>query len=320
MAPCSHPEDRATVLFPARDYITGDRFEVASCGACGLARTVPRPDETRLADYYPAAYYGAPGARRFPAPVERLQRILYGARARAVEQVAGGRGRVLDIGCGRGFLLDAFRRRGWEVHGTELDERSATHAREVLGLPVHVGPPGSEPWLDGHFDAVVLWHVLEHLPDPAAALARARRLLARGGVLMVGVPDFGSPEARLARDGWFHLDVPRHLCHPSAGWLAAALEEAGFGVRRRSWFAPEFDCFSLVQSVENRLGLPHNLLYDVLRGRSAKLLGAPAGGAAASALALLLAAPLGLLALPASALLGATRRGSSVTFLAVRRR
>ncbi len=141
MTPCSHPEDRVTVLFPARDYITGDRFEVASCGACGLARTVPRPDDARLADYYPTAYYGAPAGRRFPAVVEWLQRRLYGARARAVEQVAGGKGRVLDLGCGRGFLLDAFRRRGWEVHGTELDERSAAYAREVLGIPVHVGPP-----------------------------------------------------------------------------------------------------------------------------------------------------------------------------------
>ena len=80
MAPCHHPEDRASVLFPARDYITGERFEVASCGVCGLARTVPRPDDARLPDYYPTAYYGAPAARRFPAAVEWLQRRLYGAR------------------------------------------------------------------------------------------------------------------------------------------------------------------------------------------------------------------------------------------------
>ncbi len=319
MASCSHPDDRASVLFPARDYITGDRFEVARCGACGLARTVPSPDATRLASYYPTSYYGAPAARRFPALAERLQRRLYAGRARAVERLAGGKGRVLDVGCGRGFLLEAFRGRGWEVHGTELDERSAAHAREVLGVPVHVGPPGSEPWPDGHFDAVVLWHVLEHLPDPAAALARVHRLLSATGVLMVGVPDFGSPEARLARDGWFHLDVPRHLVHPSASWLAATLEEAGFDVRRRSWFAPEYDCFSLVQSAENRLGLPPNLLYDLLRGGSAKVLGARGGGAAARAAALLLAAPLGMAALPASALLSALRRGSSVTFLAARR-
>lgn len=319
MAPCDHPPGRSEPLFPARDYITGDRFEVSRCGACGLARTVPAPDPAALARYYPASYYGAPGARRFPAPMERLQRALYGRRARAVESLAGGPGRVLDVGCGRGHLLDAFRRRGWEVQGTELDERSAAHAREVLGVPVHVGAPGSEPWPDGHFDAVVLWHVLEHLPDPAAALARAARLLSPRGVLMVGVPDFGSPEARLSRDGWFHLDVPRHVAHLSTRWLVTAVEDAGLEVRRRSGFAPEYDVFSAVQSAENRLGLPHNLLYDVLRGRSAKILGARVGGRLAAAAAVLLAAPLGVLALPLVGILGAARRGACVTVLARRR-
>ena len=176
------------------------------------------------------------------------------------------------------------------VQGTELDDRSAAHAREVLGIPVHTGPADAWPWPDGHFDAVVFWHVLEHLAEPQRALERARRLLRPGGVLMVGVPNFASPEARLAAAGWFHLDVPRHVVHLSARWLEGALDAAGFDVRRRSFLTPEYDAFSLVQSAENRLGLRHNLLYDVLRGRAAKLarrraaragaLGAGARGAA----------------------------------------
>jgi SAM-dependent methyltransferase len=247
-----------------------------------------------------------------------LQRALYGGRARAAERLAGRPGRVLDVGCGRGFLLDAFRRRGWDPQGTELDERSAAHAREILGLPVLTGVFDAWPWPDGHFDAVTLWHVLEHLDEPALALERARRVLRPGGVLMVGVPNFASPEARLARDGWFHLDVPRHVVHLTPEWLGAALDESGFEVRRRSFFAPEYDAFSLVQSAENRLGLRHNLLYDVLRGRSAKVLGEGAGRLRTLS-ALALAAPLGLLALPATVLLGLAGAGSSVTLYAVRR-
>src|SRR5512139_362022 len=145
MAACSHPAARAMKLFPARDYISGEEFEVLRCEACGLARTVPEPDPTRAAVYYPPAYYGEASAPRFPAVVERLQRVLYGARARAVERLAGAPGRVLDVGCGRGFLLDAFRRRGWAVHGTELDDRSAAYARGVLGLAVETGPEARWP-------------------------------------------------------------------------------------------------------------------------------------------------------------------------------
>jgi len=317
MAGCPHPNERETPLFSARDYVSGEEFEVLRCGACGLARTTPAPAPERMERYYPAAYYGAASARRFPAVVEALQRALYGARARAVERLAGGTGRVLDVGCGRGFLLDAFRRRGWAVQGTELDDRSAAHAREVLGLQVHTGPAEAWPWREGHFDAVVFWHVLEHLAEPRLALERARRLLRPGGVLMVGVPNFASPEARLAAAGWFHLDVPRHVVHLTPRWLEGALDAAGFDVRRRSFLTPEYDAFSLVQSAENRFGLRHNLLYDVLRGRAAKLLGGAPRAQAAAALAL--AVPLGLLAAPATALLGLAGRGSSVTLVAVKR-
>ncbi len=318
MTECPHPDARATRLFRARDYVSGEEFEVSRCGACGIARTRPEPATDRLAAYYPPAYYGAASMRRFPLAVEALQRALYGARARAVERLAGGPGRVLDVGCGRGFLLDAFRRRGWQVQGTELDDRSAAHARDVMGIPVHVGPADGWPWPEGHFDAVVFWHVLEHLSEPHHAIERARRLLRPGGVLMVGVPNFASPEARLARGGWFHLDVPRHVVHLTPRWLSEAIGAAGLDVRRRSFLTPEYDAFSLVQSAENRLGLRHNLLYDVLRGRSAKLLGGASRLEVASAVAL--AVPLGLLAAPATALLGLAGLGSSVTVHAVRRR
>lgn len=319
MPACTHPESSATPLFPASDYITGDAFQVWRCRDCGLARTRPQLDAARLAAYYPAAYYGAPASRRFPAAVEALQRLLYGARARVVERLAGSPGRVLDVGCGRGHLLDAFRRRGWSVQGTELDDRSAAHAREVLGVPVETGPIAAWPWPGGHFDAITIWHVLEHVSDPEELLGRLHGLLRPGGVLMVGVPNFGSLEAHLARAGWFHLDVPRHLNHPTPGWLSRALDATGFDERRSSFFAPEYDAFSFVQSAENRLGLPQNLLYDLLRGRRAKLLAGRGASAVRAAAALILAIPLGVLSLPATAALSLAGRGSSLTLWATRR-
>jgi hypothetical protein len=135
---------------------------------------------------------------------------------------------------------------------------------------------------------------------------------------MVGIPNFASPEARLARAGWFHLDVPRHVVHLTPEWLGRALDAAGFDVRRRSFFAPEYDVFSFVQSAENRLPLRHNLLYDVLRGRAAKVLGSSAGPLQIGS-ALALAIPLGLAAVPATTALGLAARGSSVTLYAARR-
>jgi SAM-dependent methyltransferase len=123
MTACTHPVDLHDVLFPARDYITGDAFEVRRCRDCGLAMTWPRPAD--MGRHYPDAYYGEASEKRFVGPIEKLQASLYGSRAGWVERAAGGKpGSVLDVGCGRGFLLDAFRRRGWTVQGTELSEAS----------------------------------------------------------------------------------------------------------------------------------------------------------------------------------------------------
>ena len=316
MTPCSHPEERLETLFPASDYVTGDPFEIRRCRDCGLALTWPPPPPSDMARYYPDAYYGEAGEKRFVGPVEGLQRAVYGSRARRVEEATGGRpGCVLDVGCGRGFLLDAFRRRGWTVEGTEMSEASSAHAREVLGIPVRLGPLESLALPDETYDAVTLWHVLEHVTTPVSMLAEIRRILKPGGVLLVSVPNFGSPEARATGPGWFHLDVPRHLIHFTPATLGAVLDQAGLEPFASAGFAPEFDAFSFVQSTLNRAGLRQNALYDVLRGRAAKL---GKGGWPTAIASVALAAPLGILSVPATLVAGLARAGSTLTVLARR--
>lgn len=315
MRACPHPTSQLETLFPARDYITGHRFEIARCRGCGFTITTPQPGD--LAAYYPAGYYGTPGGRRFPAIVERMQQRLYAHRVRWVEAAVGVKpGRVLDVGCGRGLLLRAFQRRGWEVQGTELSEAAAAYAREVLGLKVSIGELAGLGFPADHFDVVTLWHVLEHLPDPRLLLAEARRILKPGGVLFLGVPNFGGWEARGCRAGWFHLDVPRHLTHFTREDLKQSLEAAGFQDRAWSGFAPEYDYFSFVQSWLNRCGLRHNLLYNFLRRGAAKVIageGTPRWQLLAT---LLLAAPLGVVAMPLTLLAGLAKQGGTLTVLA----
>lgn len=318
MRPCTHPADQRHVRFPAQDYITGHRFEIATCRACGWTVTCPQPAGEAMATYYPAGYYGAPGGRRFPGPVEWLQKQLYAQRVRWVESAVPTRGRVLDVGCGQGWLLRAFRQAGWEVRGTEMSDGAARYPREVLGLPVDVGSLEDLALPAGHFDAVTLWHVLEHIPDPRVLLAAIHRVLRPGGALLVGVPNFGGWEARLTRDKWFHLDVPRHLAHLTRPTLTQALANAGFRPRSWSGFAPEYDAFSFVQSVLNRCGLRHNLLYNVLRGQRAKVLHGQPAPAWQVAATLLLAAPLGVLSLPATGLAALAQQAGTMTVLAVK--
>jgi SAM-dependent methyltransferase len=293
---CDHaPATRP--LFEADDYISGERFSVELCPACGLARTQPQPATALIPDYYPPGYYGV--AKRYPAFLEWLLDRLYGRRVARLEQLAGGRpGRVVEVGCGRGLLLDKLRRRGWDVVGSELSAHSAGYARDILGIDVRtcdlpeMGLPASS------VDLVILWHVLEHIPEPAHLLREVAKLLRPGGTVVVAVPNFGSIEAAIAGPRWFHLDVPRHLTHFTRHSLEAMLRQAGLTPGPISYFAPEYDLFSFVQSLENRLGLAHNLLYDLLRTRDGKVLRADKRSAitgAQRAAAVMLAPPLALL-------------------------
>ena len=270
-----------------------------------------------MPQYYPPAYYGALTGPRFPKVIEQLQNALYAHRVRRMEQLNGGRtGRVLDIGCGRGFLLRAFQRRGWEVQGTELSEGAAQYARVQLQLPVQTGSLEELRLAGDQFDAAVMWHVMEHVPNPRAIVVEVHRLLKPGGIFMVAVPDFGSPEARLARDKWFHLDVPRHVTHFTHETLRDALTAAGFQVRHRAGLAPEYDCFSFVQSALNRLGLRHNLLYHVLRARGAKVLPDGERSWLQVLLTFLLAPLLGVVSVPVTLLAGLLGRGATITLCA----
>jgi hypothetical protein len=88
---------------------------------------------------------------------------------------------------------------------------------------------------------------------------------------MVAVPNFGSPEARFGGTGWFHLDVPRHLHHFTPGTLRNLLADAGLVPVKEVHIAPEYDVFSFVQTLQNKMGLPYNLLYDMVRRRENRL-------------------------------------------------
>jgi SAM-dependent methyltransferase len=214
-------------------------------------------------------------------------------------------------------LLRAFQQRGCEVTGTEFSDDACRYAREVVGIPVRVGGLEQLRFPDHSFDVVTMWHVLEHVPDPRPTLAEVARILRPGGVFLVGVPNFGSAEARLTTAGWFHLDVPRHLSHYTPASLKTALLAAGLRPARVSFFAPEYDAFSFVQSLLNWLGVRHNLLYNLLRGQRAKVLAANRYWGSLWVTALL-APLLGLISLPMTFLFGACRQGSAITIIAVK--
>jgi 2-polyprenyl-3-methyl-5-hydroxy-6-metoxy-1,4-benzoquinol methylase len=312
---CGHPAEGLVRLFDANDPATGDPFTIARCDRCRLVQTVPAPSVSRLDRYYPRGYHST--TKRYRVGMDGVLSFVHRSRIRSLERLLGGPGSVIDIGCGPGVVLNQMRARGWSVRGTERSPSAAQQARDVFHLDVRAMDVDEVVAEGATFDAVVLWHVAEHLHTPLATILSIGQLLRPGGVLLIAVPNFASPEARLGRSRWFHLDVPRHLVHFTPSTLGAMLADAGFETAKVTHLIPEYDLFSFVQTVENRLGLPPNLLYDVLRKSEARLRETRAG-ALSSAVALALAPALSAIAAVWTPLAAAMRRSATIAVYAVR--
>lgn len=236
-----------TALVVDRVNPEGVDYRVVACGGCGLRYTDPLPTEAELEALYDEVFYGdeEPGPISFERARLALHRLVLRHRERAL--LGSAPGKILDVGCGDGDFLLHLIRRGWRGVGTEVSEAGCRRARS-RGVEVHRGileevRPGSaaggplgDSVADGSFDAVTLWHVLEHLPDPRRALVVAASLLRDGGLLVIEVPDIASTTFGITSTSWFPLDVPRHLQHFEPKHLDALLAEAGFLVERRAHF------------------------------------------------------------------------------------
>jgi SAM-dependent methyltransferase len=124
---------------------------------------------------------------------------------------------------------------------------------------------GSE---ERRFAAIVFWHSLEHLPDPAGDLARAAGLLVPGGVIVIAVPNAASLQAAWFGDGWLALDLPRHLVHIPAGALLARLRRLGPGgmrVERVSYLRGGQAVFGMLHGLVGWLSGGRLDLYDAIR-------------------------------------------------------
>jgi 2-polyprenyl-3-methyl-5-hydroxy-6-metoxy-1,4-benzoquinol methylase len=220
-------------------------WPVSKCPACGLVYLSDRPSERSLADLYGASYYedGDVGYKGYTATFERFEpvfRKIFDRRAGDLARVTDGR-RLLEVGCAYGFLLDHLRSKGWQTRGIEVSPLSAEAARRDLGLDVFTGKLEECPWDDSAFDVILMLDVLEHLHRPFDTLARASRLLAPGGVLVVQCPwelshweEVAQAVLRGMKPMTIEPDaIPAHLYFFNPGTLEAVLGKGGFVVTRR---------------------------------------------------------------------------------------
>jgi len=253
-----------SVLFSATDRLfgtTNKQFQIVECESCRVIRLYPRPTPIELRDYYPPEYwYTAENAtvdhleqtyRRF------VMRDHLGFVERAMRESTA-KGTILDVGCGGGLFLQMLAERGARervgpIAGLDFSLDAADAAWRRAGVPVVCGTLSRAPFAPGSCAAVTMFHVLEHLYDPASYLEGARKLLTDKGRLIVQVPDAACWQFLLLGGLWRGIEVPRHLINFRASDLDTLLNDCGFEVLRHKHFSLRDNPASLATSVAPKL-------------------------------------------------------------------
>ena len=138
-----------------------------------------------------------------------IQSFMFSYKWKQIEKHVPPKASLLDYGCGTGAFLNFVRTKGHQVYGLEPNEQASAVAQSKE-IPLNASLD-SIP--EASLDCISLWHVLEHISDPAALLNQLQAKLKPDGILVVALPNFDSWDAKHYQEFWAAWDVPRHLWH-----------------------------------------------------------------------------------------------------------
>jgi 2-polyprenyl-3-methyl-5-hydroxy-6-metoxy-1,4-benzoquinol methylase len=219
------------IIFKGRDikYKTVGCFNVVKCRNCGLIYTNPRPVNSLISNYYPNEYWEMDNkTENIETKFKEIAHKFINKISYKITIPPKPGGKILDVGCGDGSGLLKLKEAGWETYGVEISDLAAQYARENYDLNVFTGIVEDAMFDDEFFDAIILSHVVEHLYDPKSTLNEINRILKNGGMLVLGLPNVNSFEAKNFKKYWVGWDLPRHLYHFSPRSIKSLLNKTGF--------------------------------------------------------------------------------------------
>lgn len=251
------------VFIKIDDYRYGakDGFCVVKCQNCGLLFTNPRLSEQAVniaseESFGPWDKNKSRAAKKLSLFIRRhpaLRRIWHQITGEYLSEILErSKGRVLDLGCGFGDILEDLTRKGCDACGVETNPM-AVEACLKKRLKVSCGTLEEAHFENESFDTVILCHVIEHLPHPKAALKEIYRILKPEGLALVYCPNAGSYFADFFGKYWQGWAIPLHFYHFTDRTIKDLVEGAGFKINRMRSVTPEyFFLYSLNQSIQNK--------------------------------------------------------------------
>jgi len=226
----------------AKDHtVTHEMFEIWHCDDCTLRFTQNVPGAAAIGRYYQSADYVSHSDTE-KGLINRLYHLVrnytLSGKKKLLQKVTGKEtGTLLDIGAGTGAFANTMQLAGWDVTGLEPDATARINASNKYGLALQ-SPDDLFGLEASQFDAITMWHVLEHVHDLHGYLDQFQKIVKPGGRLIIAVPNYTSYDAKVYKEYWAAYDVPRHLYHFSPKSMELLGNAKGFALEdtKPMWF------------------------------------------------------------------------------------
>lgn len=237
---CSSEDIHGT--FSAKDYTVSQKsFVVMRCGTCTGMFTQDVPKQENIGKYYASENYISHSDTQ-KGLVNRLyhiirKRTLNSKKALIKSETKLKSGKILDIGCGTGAFLHTMQQAGWNASGLEPDDTARAKAKELYNIEAQ-SPNELFNLPYAAYDAVTMWHVLEHVHQLHEYIAQLKNILTPDGRIFIAVPNYTSFDAQYYKEHWAAYDVPRHLYHFSPDSMRNLLSQHGLVLKKIKpmWF------------------------------------------------------------------------------------
>lgn len=236
-------------------FATGEEFGISECAGCGFVFTQGFPDEKEIGKYYESSTYISHSNTKKGLTnkiYHIVRRIMMRRKVRLIKRLTYLKsGKILDYGAGTGHFAHSMAEAGWSVTAIEKSAQAREAAKREFGMEIL--PEEALPAIkEREFDAVTLWHVMEHIQDLDRFWEELYRIIDDTGVAVIAVPNCKSYDAAKYKEHWAAYDVPRHLWHFTPSTMMRWGERHGFILERH--YTMPFDGFYISMLSENYKG------------------------------------------------------------------
>ena len=220
--------------------VSKETFSIWECTNCSLRFTQDVPDETSIGNYYQSEDYISHSNTSKGLINQLYQKVRNHTLSQKADLIISHttkKGKILDMGAGIGAFLNTMKNKGWEIRGIEPDKGARQQAKELFDLELSSVEMFSQ-LNPGSFDAITLWHVLEHVHQLHDYIKRLKELLNPGGKIFIAVPNYESTDSSIYNSWWAAYDVPRHLYHFTPKTIQVLVEQHGLKLtgKKPMWF------------------------------------------------------------------------------------